>query len=153
VNGVTPSLTPRALRFYAELYAEHKPDVVWSYFSDLTQWNRWSPICLDCRLIDGAALSTGSVLRIRFRVAHIPTVALAPIVTLDAPRIITWTGAKFGLNAEHTYRFESCGTGTLMSNEEKIFGARFPLSNMIKRWYKTSDLSFQSLAGIKRELG
>jgi len=40
-----------------------------------------------------------------------------------------------------------------MINEERIFGARFPISNAIRRWYKASDLSFQSLAGIKRELG
>lgn len=145
--------TPNALRFYAELYVEHKPDVVWSYFSDLTQWNRWSPICLDCRLSNGTALRTGAVLRLHFRVAHIPTVVPATIVSLDSPRSITWTGAKFGLRALHTYRFESRGSGTLMSNEEQIFGARFPMSNLIKRWYKASDLSFQSLAGIKRELG
>jgi hypothetical protein len=126
---------------------------VWSYFSDLTQWKRWSPICLDCRLVDGAALRTGSVMRICFRVVSIKTVVLANVITLSSPRIITWTGAKFGLNAVHTYRFESCGTGTLMINEETIFGARFPISNAIKRWYKASDLSFKSLAGIKRELG
>jgi hypothetical protein len=154
VNGVTPkALIPKPLRFYAELYVEHKPDAVWSYFSDLTQWKRWSPICLDCQSIDGLKLRTGSVMRIRFRVAYISTVVLASVVGLDSPRIITWMGTKFGLNAVHTYRFESCGTGTLMINEEKFFGAPFPISNMIKRWYRASDLSFQSLAGIKRELG
>jgi hypothetical protein len=142
-----------ALRFYAELYVEQSPAVVWSYFSDLTQWRRWSPICLDCRLIEGGALRTGAVMQIRFRVARVTTVVLASVVSLSSPRIITWTGAKFGLSAVHTYRFESCGTGTLMINEERIFGARFPVSKAIQRWYKTSDLSFQSLAGIKRELG
>jgi hypothetical protein len=149
VNGATSN----SLRFYAQLYVEHKPAAVWSYFSDLTQWNRWSPICLDCRLIEGVALRAGSVMRISFRVARISTVVLANVVSLNSPRMITWTGAKFGLKAVHTYRFESCGTGTLMINEERIFGAPFPVSNMIKRWYGVSDLSFQSLAGIKRELG
>ena len=146
-------VTPTALRFHAQLYVQHKPAVVWSYFSDLTQWNRWSPICLDCRLAGGVALEAGSVMRIRFRAVHITTVVLANVIALRSPQIITWTGARFGLNAVHTYRFESCGTGTLMTNEETFFGARFPISKMIKRWYKTSDLSFQSLAGIKRELG
>ena len=149
MNGETSS----ALRFYAELYVAHEPAAVWSYFSDLTQWSRWSPICLDCRLRDGVGLRTGSVMRIRFRVARITTVVLANIVDLSSPRVITWTGAKFGLNAVHTYRFESCGTGTLMINEERIFGAPFPIKSAIKQWYKASDLSFQSLAGIKRELG
>lgn len=142
-----------SLRFYAELYVEQSPATVWSYFSDLTQWNRWSPICLDCRLVEGVQLGAGSVMRIRFRVARITTVVLANVISMRSPHVITWTGGKYGLSAEHTYRFESHGSGTMMINEERIFGARFPISNAIRRWYKGSDLSFQSLAGIKRELG
>lgn len=142
-----------SMRFYAELYVEQSPATVWSYFSDLTQWSRWSPICLECRLVAGARLETGSVLRISFRVARITTVVLANVTNLSSPHVITWTGGRFGLSAVHTYRFESYGSGTLMINEETISGAPFPISNAIRRWYKASDLSFQSLAGIKRELG
>jgi hypothetical protein len=142
-----------SMRFYAELYVEQNPATVWSYFSDLTQWSRWSPICLECRLVEGVQLGTGSVMRIRFRVARITAVVLADIISMRSPHIITWTGTKFGLKASHTYRFESHGSGTLMINEERILGAPYPLSNAIRRWYRASDLSFQSLAGIKRELG
>ena len=141
------------MRFYAELYVEQNPATVWSYFSDLTQWNRWSPICLECRLVQGMHLGPGSVMRIRFRVARITTVVLANVISIREPHVITWTGTKFGLSAVHTYRFESHGSGTLMINEERIFGAQFPISNAIRRWYRASGLSFQSLAGIKRELG
>jgi len=141
------------MRFYAELYVEQSPTTVWSYFSDLTQWSRWSPICVECRLVEGVQLGTGSVMRIRFRVARITTVVRANVVSMRSPHVITWTGAKYGLNAVHTYHFESHGTGTLMINEERFFGARFPISQAITRWYRASDLSFQSLAGIKRELG
>jgi uncharacterized protein YndB with AHSA1/START domain len=147
------SLRFESLRFYAELYVEQSPATVWSYFSDLTQWNRWSPICLECRLVEGVQLGRGSVMRIRFRVARITTVVLANIISVSSPHVITWTGARYGLSAVHTYRFEKHGSGTLMINEERIFGAPFPISNAIRRWYKNSDLSFQSLAGIKRELG
>ena len=141
------------MRFYAELYVEQSPATVWSYFSDLTQWSRWSPICLECRLVEGVQLGPGAVMKIRFRVARITTVVPANIISMSSPHVITWTGKKFGLNAVHTYRFENHGTGTLMINEEIIFGARFPISHAIRRWYKASDLSFRSLAGIKRELG
>jgi len=145
--------TIKSIRFYAELYVEQSPATVWSYFSDLTQWSRWSPICLDCRLVEGVQLGTGSVMRIRFRVARITTVVLANLISVSSPHVITWTGAKYGLSAVHTYRFEQHGSGTLMINEERISGAPFPLSNAISRWYRTRDLSFQSLTGIKRELG
>ena len=141
-----------SLRFYAELYVAHTPATVWSYFSDLAQWSRWSPICLECRLVDGADLASGSVLKIRFRVALITTVVHASVINVNSPRSITWTGNRFGLRAVHTYRFESHGAGTLMINEETFFGVPFPVSNVIKQWYRQSNLSFQSLAGIKREL-
>jgi uncharacterized protein YndB with AHSA1/START domain len=147
------NVTIESMRFYAELYVEQSPATVWSYFSDLTQWSRWSPICLECRLVDGVQLGAGSVLRIRFRVARMITVVLANIIKVESPHVITWTGAKYGLSAVHTYRFEQHGSGTLMINEERIAGARFPISNAIRRWYRASNLSFQSLAGIKRELG
>jgi hypothetical protein len=103
--------------------------------------------------VKGVQLETGSIMRIRFRVSPITTVVLANVISMESPQVIAWTGAKFGLTTVHTYRFESRGTGTLMINEERIFGARFPISNAIRQWYKQSDLSFQSLAGIKRELG
>lgn len=142
-----------SMRFCAELYVEQSPATVWSYFSDLTQWGRWSPICLECCLVEGLQLGAGSVMRIRFRVVHITTEVLANVISIREPHAMTWTGTKFGLSAVHTYRFESHGAGTLMINEERIFGAPFPMSNAIRRWYRASDFSFQSLAGIKRELG
>jgi hypothetical protein len=48
-----------------------------------------------------------------------------------------------------------CGSRVtaLMINEERILGAPFPIRSAIRRWYKASELLFQSLAGIKRELG
>jgi hypothetical protein len=143
----------KSMRFYAELYVEQSPAAVWSYFSDLTQWSRWSPICLECRLVEGEQLGRGSVMRIRFRVARVTTVVLANVIDMRSPHVITWTGARYGLSAIHTYRFEQHGSGTLMINEERISGARFPINNAIRHWYRASDLSFQSLAGIKRELG
>ena len=137
------------MRFYAELYVEQSPATVWSYFSDLTQWNRWSPICLECRLVEGVQLGTGAVMRIRFRVARITTVVLANVISMSSPHAITWTGRKFGLSAVHTYRFESRGAGTLMINEERIFGAPFPISHAIRRWYKASDLRCNRSPGSK----
>jgi len=91
-------------------------------------------------------------MRIRFRIARFTTAVTVNIISMSSPGLITWTGTKFGLRAVHTYRFESCGTGTLMINEELIFGAPFPINRAIERWYATSNLAFRSLAGIKREL-
>ncbi|HYK19360.1 MAG TPA: SRPBCC family protein [Pyrinomonadaceae bacterium] len=143
----------RSLCFYAELYVEQSPATVWSYFSDLTRWSCWSPICLDCCLVNGAGLGPGATMRIRFQVARLPTVVLANVIGMNSPQFITWTGVKFGVSSIHTYRFESQGTGTLMINDERFFGVPYPISNAMEWWYRKTDLSLKSLQGIKRELG
>ena len=142
----------RPVCFYAELYVEQSPATVWSYFSDLTRWSSWSPICLECGLVNGAGLGPGAIMRIRFRLAYFPTVVLANVIGMNSPQFITWTGAKFGVSSVHTYRFVSRGTGTLMINDERFFGVRYPISDAMRWWYRKTDLSLQSLQGIRREL-
>jgi ligand-binding SRPBCC domain-containing protein len=139
----------RSLRFNAELYVDEPPPVVWEYFTDLTQWNRWSPICRQCRLL-GERIEDGSTLQISFRIIGITVKVNAKLVNVIAPNVITWRGAKLGIRALHTYRFSPHYSGTLMTNEEKIFGAVFPLSVMIKSWYRITKLSRKSLEGIRR---
>jgi hypothetical protein len=74
------------------------------------------------------------------------------IVQFDPPTSITWQGQRFGINASHTYRFTPYCEGTLLSNEEKFSGARFPLRKLIAAWYRMTNLSQESLEGIEREL-
>jgi ligand-binding SRPBCC domain-containing protein len=138
-----------SLHFNAELYVDEPPEVVWDYFTDLRQWNRWSPICRQCRLL-GERIENGSTLQISFKVIGMTVVVNAELVDVMAPNLITWRGTKFGINALHTYRFAPHRAGTLMTNEEKIFGAMFPLSVLIKSWYRITNLSRKSLEGIRR---
>ena len=141
------------LRFYAELFVEHSPADVWTFFSDLAKWRRWSPICRDCRLRDDRGeLQRGSILEISFAVGGIHLTVPARVVQFDPPKSITWQGQKFGIQATHRYGFIPRNEGTLLCNEEVFAGVGFPLNRLMSAWYRASKLSSESLKGIKREL-
>lgn len=141
-----------SLRFYAERFVEHSPSAVWSFFSDLTKWTSWSPICRSCRLTDQGTLQPGSILEIHFRILGLTLSVPALVVQFNPPTSITWQGQKFGIHATHSYRFIPHNEGTLLCNEETFSGVGFPLSRLMSTWYRLSKLSSESLQGIEREL-
>jgi uncharacterized protein YndB with AHSA1/START domain len=141
------------LRFYAELLVDHSPSEVWSYFTDLTTWGQWSPICGGCRTSDvSSELRGGSILEINFAVLGFPMTVPCRVIQIDPPGSITWQGKRFGIEATHTYRFVPQSQGTLICNEETFAGAGLLLREMIRAWYRASGLSEKSLRGIRREL-
>ena len=141
------------LRFYAELYVKRSPDAVWSYFSNLGQWRRWSPICRGCRLDDsGGTLRLGSVLEISFAVLGVVVTVRSRVVEFDPPCIIAWHGQRWGIHATHRYCFLPQNEGTLLCNEETFTGVRFPVNRLMRTWYGASKLSEGSLHGLRNEL-
>jgi ligand-binding SRPBCC domain-containing protein len=141
------------LRFYAELFVEYSPEVVWSQFSDLTKWTEWSPICRGCRINDEQTnLECGSILEVSFAIMGVTLTVPARVIRFDPPTSITWRGEKLGIKASHTYSFIPRKGGTLLCNEETFTGAGFPLNGLITAWYRMSKLSGRSLAGLRREL-
>jgi hypothetical protein len=128
------------LCFYAELQVEYSLADVWSYFSDLVQWNRWSPVCRACRL-EGDGLQLGSVLVLSFAILGITITVPCRVVEFDPPGLIAWQGEKFGIRATHRYRFVSFAEGTLLSNEEIFTGLSSPAKELVSAWYRASKLS------------
>lgn len=143
---------PEPLRFYAELYVERPPSVVWSFFSDLKRWGQWSPVCRESRVLGSGRLEEGAVLQLRLGIGAVPFNVSAKLVDVSPPSAVSWQGRAFGVEALHTYRFRAHRTGTLMTNEEMFYGVSFPLDRLIAGWYRTSGLSSKSLRGIKRVL-
>jgi ligand-binding SRPBCC domain-containing protein len=152
-KGDTCESRRTTLSFYAELFVEHSPAAVWSFFTDLGRWSEWSPICRGCRLRgNGDELTLGSVLEISFAVMGITLTVPSTVVEFDPPGTIAWRGEKFGIQALHSYRFVSHAGGTLLCNAETFTGTN-PLSRrLMSAWYRKSKLSRQSLEGIRREL-
>jgi hypothetical protein len=131
---------------------EHSPAAVWSCFSNLARWAVWSPICRGCRLTHPGELRLGSILEIRFRVVGLILTVPARVVQFNPPESMTWQGQKFGIRASHTYRFIPHNHGTVLCNDETLFGTGFPLNRLITAWYRLGKVSSGSLKGLRREL-
>ncbi|HEX8285722.1 MAG TPA: SRPBCC family protein [Pyrinomonadaceae bacterium] len=145
-------MPPKPLRFYAELYVDRSPSVVWSFFCDLSRWSQWSPICHESRLLGYGRLEAGAVLHLRFSISSIPVAVPAKLVAVRPASVVSWQAHAFGIEALHTYRFRAHKTGTLVTNEEIFYGVAFPFNHLIAGWYRVSRLSSRSLHGIKRVL-
>ena len=140
------------LSFSAQLYVEHSPAAVWSCFSNLARWEKWSPICRGCRLTHPGELRLGSVLEIRLQVVGLILTVPARVVQFNPPESITWRGEKFGIRASHSYRFIPHNQGTMLCNHETLSGARFPFNGLITAWYRIGKVSSESLKCLEREL-
>lgn len=138
-----------SLRIYSELYIGRPPAEVWSCFPDPARWSGWSPICTACRIADGRPLETGSILVMRLRILGVTFTIRAAVVHAAAGEVIKWECRRFGVTASHTYRLRPKGTGTLISNEEVLFGLPGPLRLLVWAWFVSTDLSRRSLRGIR----
>jgi hypothetical protein len=137
------------VRVYSELYTSSPPADVWKCFSDLTLWRVWSPICEDCRIADGRPLEAGSTLVMRLRLLGIRVVVPAPVVCVEPAAAIGWEFRRCGVRASHVYRLRAQGSGTLMSNEETLWGLPGPLRFLVRTWFASTDLTRRSLSGIR----
>jgi hypothetical protein len=137
------------VRIYSELYITRPPTEVWSCFPDPTRWSEWSPVCRSCCIADGRPLETGSTLVMRLRILGVDITIRATVVQAVARAIVGWECRRFGVTASHTYRLRAEGPGTLISNEEILFGLPGPLRQLVRMWFASTDVSCRSLEGIR----
>ena len=148
-RSVLPQFVGLPVRVYSEVHITRPPADVWRCFSDPTRWSAWSPICTECRVADGRPLVAGSTLVMRLRILGFTFAVRAPVVCVEPAEVIGWEFHQFGMMASHVYRLRAHGQGTLMSNEETLWGLPGPLRSLVRTWFASTDLSRRSLNGIR----
>lgn len=90
------------------------PDVAFAKLLDFPTWDKWMPRSFR-PMEKGAPLTVGA--RIRVRIGGLPSTLT--VTTADRPRTIAWRGGVGKLLfAEHVFRFEAKGSGTLVLSQE-----------------------------------
>jgi len=140
------------LQFRAEVPVNVTPEEVWAYFTDLSKWPAWSPICRECTLRDGVELGLGSVLQMRLRFFGMTFTGEVTVVEFEPPHKITWRSVRPRAKIEHTYLFLPHKHGTLLVNEETLTDVARWLRWPMWLWLRGMNLSRSSLNGLKREL-
>ena len=100
----------------AETVIDAPAETVWEVLTAIADWPSWNPDVKSAS-IDGA-VEPGTV----FRWKAGPGTIASTLQEVDRPRLVSWTGRTFGLNAFHVWRLEQRDGGTLVQTEESFDG-------------------------------
>jgi len=92
------------------------PDVVWEVLTAIEHWSSWNPDVKSTSM--RGRLAEGS----EFRWKAGPGTITSTIRQLRPPRLISWTGKAFGIDAMHVYALEARDGKTFVTTEESYDG-------------------------------
>ena len=101
------------------------PELVWDVLTAIDRWPSWNPQVKSMDMQGGLAEGT------QFRWKAGPGTITSTIRSVEAPRLIAWTGKTLSINAIHEYRLEPRDGKTSVRTEESYEGLdRAPLSTI-----------------------
>jgi uncharacterized protein YndB with AHSA1/START domain len=110
----------------SEVVIAAPPETVWDVLAALEGWPAWNPdvkwVSVDGEIAEGT----------RFRWKTGPGTVTSTLQRVERPRLISWTGRTFGIDAVHVWRLEPRDGTTLVRTEESFAGVmarifRWPL--------------------------
>lgn len=127
----------------------HAPlETVWAVFSEIENWSGWNPVCRECRLETGDAMTEGAC--ISFKLNPLTPMRIASVVThCEAGRALTWTGDKWGIHAEHTFKFEAVDSKVRLESIETFSGLMLWPARLIGVPGRLHKLTRRLLSAIK----
>lgn len=126
-------------------------ETVWAVFSDIDNWAAWNPVCRECRFEQGTAIQEGACISFALNPLVVP-MRIAPVVNRCIPgKMVTWAGRKWGIHAEHTFRFQHTGGETLLESEEVFSGPMLLPARLLGVPGRLHALTRDMLAAVKKE--
>ena len=96
--------------------------VVWSVFSRMEDWREWNSVCRECCYIDGDAMALGACFTFKVAPLLFPMRVNPRIIKCEPGREVVWEGGRFGVHAEHTFRFSDQNGVVRVLSEEAFNG-------------------------------
>jgi uncharacterized protein YndB with AHSA1/START domain len=116
----------------SEIVIDAPPEAVWDVLAALEGWPAWNPdvkwVSVDVEIAEGT----------RFRWKTGPGTVTSTLQRVEHPRLISWTGRTFGIDAVHVWRLEPRDGAPLVRTEESFGGVlarlfRRPLRKTLTR--------------------
>ncbi|MCF8104409.1 MAG: SRPBCC family protein [Desulfohalobiaceae bacterium] len=124
-------------------------EIVWDVFSRVENWSEWNPVCRQCRLEAGDCLAAGSCLSFELKPLLFP-IRIAPVVIdYEKGRLVTWVGAKWGVQARHSFYFEPSGDYVRIESIEIFSGPMLPVARFFGIPRRLHKLTRHLLAAIQ----
>ena len=117
------------------------PEVVWDVLTAIDRWPSWNPQVKSMDMQGGLAEGT------QFRWKAGPGTITSTIRSVEAPRLIAWTGRTLGIDAIHFWHLEARDGGTFVRTEESYEGlvARLGRRSLQKTLDRALDDGLQDL--------
>jgi uncharacterized protein YndB with AHSA1/START domain len=99
-----------------EIEIAEAPELVWDVLTAIDRWPSWNPQVKSVDMQGDLAEGT------QFRWKAGPSTITSTIRSVEAPRLIAWTGKTLSINAIHEYRLEPRDGKTSVRTEESYEG-------------------------------
>lgn len=123
---------------------------VWEVFSRLDEWECWNDVCRECRLVEGEEMAADACFTFTLRPYFFPMKITPRIVKCDPGREVVWAGGRFGIHAEHVFRFEEKADRVLLVSEERFRGFMLLPARLVFAPRRLHRLSRELMSAIKR---
>ncbi len=122
---------------------------VWHVFTDINNWREWNPVCRECRLEQGDAITSGACLSFELNPVIISLRIRAVIDEFEPGKKIVWSGSRLGIHAVHAFTFEETRGQVILRSEECFSGPLLFLARIVGIPSRLHQLSKQLLKSIK----
>ncbi len=93
--------------------------VVWTSFSRMEDWREWNTVCRECCYIDGDAMTLDTCFSFKIKPLFFSIGIKPRIIKCEPGQEVVWKGGRFGVHAEHAFRFfDENGIVRVLSVEE-----------------------------------
>lgn len=124
-------------------------EIVWDVFSRVENWSEWNPVCRQCRFEAGDRLAAGTCLSFELKPLFFPIRIAPEVKDCEKGSLVTWAGAKWGVHARHSFRFEPLGDQVRIDSIEKFFGPMLFAAKLVGIPGRLHKLTRHLLAAIK----
>lgn len=96
--------------------------IVWQVFTEIEHWDDWNTVCRECRLEEGGAMEEGACISFELTPLLFP-LRIAPVIEeAKEEASVTWSGARWGIHARHTFTFIPLNGRTRLESLESFSG-------------------------------
>ncbi|MFZ7127475.1 MAG: SRPBCC domain-containing protein [Desulfobacterales bacterium] len=126
-------------------------DVVWRVFSRMEDWREWNPVCRNCCYLEGSEMALDTCFAFDVAPLFVPLRVTPRITRCEPGREVIWEGGRFGVNAEHIFRFDEREGRVRILSVERFKGPLLPVGRLLGIPRRLHRLAEAFLLAIKQQ--
>lgn len=127
------------------------PEVLWTCFSDLSQWPHWFPDLVEVEWTTGIPWTLGAQFRqtVNFGFPLGKVTGIGIVIEVSAVPYVAWKGKVMGMEAIHGFRFDATAGGTEVLSRHEYYSSRILLVRLFFLTRRVHKIYQAALQGLK----